>query len=121
MSSHVRLSDGLTRIRNQFLDRLIDRRDVILKNILDASEESDRALCAESLIAARQVLHQIAGTAGTLGYGKLGHDARHLEDLLTNCLTDGLSDDGLDLVVAFAADCDAILAQSDRCDRTRAQ
>ena len=74
-----KLSQGLSRIRNQFLARLIDRRQQIVLSTLKAGEASDPADANKHLTAVRDILHQIAGTAATLGFAEFGSSARQIE------------------------------------------
>jgi hypothetical protein len=76
----AKLSQGLSRIRNQFLARLFDRRKQILWNTLKAGEASDPAEAHKHLTAVRDILHQIAGTAATLGFAEFGSSARQIEN-----------------------------------------
>ena len=84
-----KLSKGLSRIRIQFLARLVHRRAQILSNSLAASEAKDPLKVAGHLDIVRDVLHQIAGTAGTLGFGDFGSDARRIENSIIGLLKKG--------------------------------
>lgn len=75
----AKLSQGLARIRNQFLARLFDRREQIIWNTLKAGEANTPAETHKYLGAVRDILHQIAGTAGTLGFPDFGSSAREIE------------------------------------------
>lgn len=76
----TKLSQGLGRIRKQFLARLFDRREQILWNTLRAGEANTFAERQTYLAAVRDILHQIAGTAGTLGFPDFGASARRIEN-----------------------------------------
>lgn len=79
MIHNTKLSKGLERIRDRFLDQLTDRSEVILRNTLAAVETDDTHEARENLNTVGEVLHQIAGTAGTLGFGQFGSQARSIE------------------------------------------
>ena len=105
-------SGGLARIRQQFVSRLTERRARMLKHILDAANDADEATRHAHLAAARYVIHQIAGTAGTLGFVKLGVDARRLENMIDTNLDGEMSNDLLEVVLAFSDDCEAIVGSA---------
>lgn len=70
---------GLERIRVKFLDMLEDRQASIAQHALRAWESDDKASRNNNLLSAQNILHQIAGTAGSLGFGPLGEAARACE------------------------------------------
>ena len=80
MKHTTNLSQGLSRIRNQFLARLFDRRQQILWNTLKAEKASDPVESHKHLTAVRDILHQIVGTAATLGFAEFGFSARQIEN-----------------------------------------
>ncbi len=70
---------GLDRIRTRFLDMLQDRQSAIAEHALTAWESDSLEEINGSLASARTILHQIAGTAGSLGFNDLGTQARTCE------------------------------------------
>ena len=83
-----RLSKGLYRIRAQFLQKLMERRENLLSSALEASEAEDPHDIALHLNAVKDILHQIAGTAGTLGFIDFGLEARRIENNIIEMLRD---------------------------------
>ncbi len=77
---HVRQElPGLDRIRDRFIEMLADRQTMIAHHALLAWEGETVEAVNENLYAAQCVLHQIGGTAGSLGFDVLGKDARTCE------------------------------------------
>jgi HPt (histidine-containing phosphotransfer) domain-containing protein len=72
---------------------LTERQADIAQHALLARESDDADTKLLNLQAAQNTLHQIAGTAGSLGFGKLGQDARECEDLIIKCLESAPSAD----------------------------
>ncbi|WP_372991529.1 phosphorelay protein [Sulfitobacter sp.] len=70
---------GIERIRNRFLEMLKDRQYAIAEHALIAWESDELDEINSNLDNARTVLHQIAGTAGSLGFKDLGTQARACE------------------------------------------
>ncbi len=70
---------GLDRIRTRFIEMLKDRQAAIAEHALTAWESDDLAEINGNLVGARTILHQIAGTAGSLGFDDLGTEARACE------------------------------------------
>jgi hypothetical protein len=79
---------GIERIKIRFLSLLVERQGVIAHHALAAWSSEDPADRQSHLIAAQNVLHQIAGTAGSLGFGSLGQAARDCENDIIVHLTD---------------------------------
>lgn len=109
MNRPATLSNGLNRIRTQFLIKLSERRDLILQYALAAAEASHQNDVARNLSRAKDVLHQIAGTAGTLGFGTFGADARRLEEAIAAIDTTNVPDDLYEQLLKFAHDCEEII------------
>lgn len=86
---------GMSEIRTRFIDLLAERRERIASHTVAAWDANDPADIKTNLAAAQATLHQIAGTAGSLGFGPLGDTARaceiriikHLEENDTTSLT----------------------------------
>lgn len=70
---------GLDRIRHRFLDLLDERKVLIAQHALAAWDGETAEQINSNLESARSILHQIAGTAGTVGYPELGVTAQHCE------------------------------------------
>ncbi len=71
----------LAPIRARFLDLLEQRQEEIERNLYVALEDPDSAEGALTCIT--NILHKIAGSAGTLGFTELGDRARAIEYRLT--------------------------------------
>lgn len=74
LSSDVRKK--LETLRNRFRDKTIGDIQGLVANIQNASQRSE---AVNELVAAYQLLHRLAGSAGTLGFTQLGGQARKLE------------------------------------------
>lgn len=70
---------GIDRIRSRFLEMLRDRQAAIAEHALIAWEGETVEVINGNLTSARTILHQIAGTAGSLGFDALGTEARACE------------------------------------------
>ena len=70
---------GIDRIRSRFLEMLKTRQISIAEYALTAWESYELEEINGSLTLARTLLHQIAGTAGSLGFEDLGNQARSIE------------------------------------------
>ncbi|WP_299028216.1 Hpt domain-containing protein [uncultured Sulfitobacter sp.] len=70
---------GLDRIRDRFLALLEDRKTIIAQHALAAWDGETAEEINANLEDARSILHQIAGTAGTVGYPELGATAQQCE------------------------------------------
>lgn len=70
---------GMDRIRDRFLTLLDSRSTTIAQLALAAWDGESTDLINSNLEEARALLHQIAGTAGTVGYPELGIIARQCE------------------------------------------
>jgi chemotaxis protein histidine kinase CheA len=99
---------GIERIRERFLDLLEERLDALD----DAMVEFDfPATGRASLVRAQNILHKIAGAAGTLGFNRLGESARHCEEsIITHLKQDEPTLDVLYRDIgAFATQAEALL------------
>jgi hypothetical protein len=83
MMDSTGLSDGMVRIRQQFVARLGEHLTCLfnLGAIIDQDGE-----VAESMLEAKLRAHMILGTASTLGFGRLGHLAAICEQDMETCL-----------------------------------
>ncbi|KIN63749.1 hypothetical protein Z946_2623 [Sulfitobacter noctilucicola] len=70
---------GIERIKLRFLDLLQSRQGAIAQCALTAWEASDPDVVRNQLSEAQGILHQIAGSAGSLGFASLGQIARDCE------------------------------------------
>ncbi|WP_309044607.1 diguanylate cyclase [Marinobacter sediminicola] len=73
-SSEVRKK--LETLRNRFQDKTISEIEGLVASIFSASQRPE---AIGELVAAYQLLHRLAGSAGTLGFTQLGEQARKLE------------------------------------------
>lgn len=70
---------GLEKIRERFVALLSERKALIAQHALAAWDGETAEEIVENLEAAKSVLHQIAGTAGTVGFPELGASAMQCE------------------------------------------
>ena len=70
---------GLERVRVHFLKVLQERHEKIATHAVMAWDGVDQDTINTNLAGAQAVLHQIAGSAGSLGYDDLGSEARRCE------------------------------------------
>lgn len=109
MNRPMNMSNGLSRVRHQFLKNLTERRNMILQHTLAAVETSDPTKAGADLAAVKDILHKIAGTGGSLGFGQLGTEARRLEYEIIDLKDQTVPDALLEGLLAFADQCqDAI-------------
>jgi len=73
-SSEVRKK--LEILRNRFRDKTIREIEGLVASIFNASQSPE---AISEVVAAYQLLHRLAGSAGTLGFAQLGEQARKLE------------------------------------------
>tara|TARA_R110000787_G_scaffold94172_4_gene196801 strand:+ start:1043 stop:1402 length:360 start_codon:yes stop_codon:yes gene_type:complete len=71
---------GIEKIKIRFLALLEERQGVIAHHALAAWESTDPNEVRSHLNAAQNILHQIAGSAGSLGFDSLGQVARDCEN-----------------------------------------
>lgn len=117
MRDIVKELPGLERVRTRFLSMLADRQEMIASHALAAWEEDTLDGINGNLAAAQSILHQIAGTAGSLGFPELGQSARDCE----NEIIEHLEGPDADLAICpgeiihhidvFVTDCRALLAR----------
>ncbi|KZY05970.1 MULTISPECIES: Hpt domain-containing protein [unclassified Sulfitobacter] len=79
---------GLERIRARFVEMLSDRQARIAQHTLDAWNGGTPEQINENLAAAQAILHQIAGSAGSIGFAELGSTARACEAQIIEHLRD---------------------------------
>lgn len=84
---------GLDRIRARFLSMLAERQIHIAHHALAAWESDTAEAQRVNLQEAQHVLHQIAGSAGSLGFDALGQAARECEGAIINHVETIVSDD----------------------------
>ena len=63
---------GLDRVRNRFLEMLVPRQEQIAAHAVAAWDGETVEEITGNLASAQAILHQIAGTAGSLGFVDLG-------------------------------------------------
>jgi len=82
------LTDSLQPIRDRFIAVLADRQSKILTSLEVAMRTPELATAELERIGG--VMHKIAGTAGTLGFGALGESAQKIElGILSSSQPDG--------------------------------
>ncbi|MEP1765673.1 MAG: Hpt domain-containing protein [Sulfitobacter sp.] len=79
MNAHALELPGLEHIRNRFIELLQDRKTSIAQHALAAWDAETAVSINSNLESARCILHQIAGTAGTVGFPELGETAHQCE------------------------------------------
>lgn len=80
MSALALQMPGLDRIRDRFIELLDSRKTSIAQHALAAWDGENTDFINENLEQARSILHQIAGTAGTVGFPELGATALMCEE-----------------------------------------
>lgn len=70
---------GIDRVRGRFLDMLEQRQSAIAGHALAAWDGQSLEDINSNLASAQAVLHQISGSAGSLGWSELGISARDCE------------------------------------------
>lgn len=80
MSNMIEALPGIERIKTRFLDLLEERQSIIASHALAAWDSQDTKDMHSHLTAAQSALHQIAGSAGSLGFAPLGQAARECEN-----------------------------------------
>ncbi|QFT59064.1 Hpt domain protein [Sulfitobacter sp. THAF37] len=79
MKDMVEELPGLAKVRARFLEMLADRQARIAEHALKAWDGETLEEINGNLEAAKAILHQISGTAGSLGFTDLGEAARASE------------------------------------------
>ena len=108
---------GLERVRTRFLSMLEERQGRIAAHALAAWDAETVEGVNGNLAGARDILHQISGTAGALGFQDLGKNARDCE----GAIIDHLEGPDADLAIcpgnlismldSFNSDCRDLLAE----------
>lgn len=117
MTALAQQMPGLDRIRARFVELLDTRKTSIARHALAAWDGEDTDTINTNLADAQSILHQIAGTAGTVGYPELGEIAQQCEAQIIA----HLEGDYADLAICpggiiwcidtFVEACDAIISQ----------
>ena len=71
---------GLSRVRARFIEMLGPRQEQIAMHAVAAWDGKSAAEICDHLNAAKAILHQIAGSAGSLGMADLGEMAHRCEN-----------------------------------------
>ncbi|MDF1726477.1 MAG: Hpt domain-containing protein [Sulfitobacter sp.] len=109
---------GIARVRARFLDMLAPRQEKIAAHAVAAWDGQSHEDIAGNLVAAQSILHQIAGTAGSLGYAELGKKAQACERSIIdhlNSVEEEMRECPGNLIQAidqFIQDCRQIITQS---------
>lgn len=106
MTIHSPELPELAQVRARFLEMHHTRQDRLEILLERVSQGED---VATHLTEAKGVLHQIAGIAGTLGYGRLGTEAREVEFLLDAQLASAADEPG-EAIVAIDRFLDTAMA-----------
>ncbi|MGB5864786.1 MAG: Hpt domain-containing protein [Sulfitobacter sp.] len=105
---------GIEQIRLRFLDLLESRKSTIAQHALAAWDGETAEGINDDLQTARNLLHQIAGTAGTVGYADLGMSAHECEGRIIDHLEGKYADlaicpgEIMLCIDTFLGQCDAI-------------
>ncbi len=79
MLSSPPMMPGIEAIQTRFVTMLQDRQAAIARHALNAWDGETLDQINDNLAAAQATLHQIAGSAGSLGFATLGMSARSCE------------------------------------------
>ena len=115
MKDMVDTLPGIERVRGRFLEMLRDRKERIATYILAAWEAETLEDINGNLFKTQAILHQIAGTAGTLGFKEMGHQARTCENNIIahldgpNAIVAICPGQLIEAVDTFVLSCDAVL------------
>ncbi len=104
---------GIERIKQRFLSLLQERQTTIAHHVLTAWDSTDPTEAAGELEAAQGILHQIAGSAGSLGFHDLGQTARDSENAIIAYLKDPSAKliDVMSLIDSFVAKGQTLIAE----------
>jgi len=114
MNAHALELPGLDHIRGRFVELLQGRKMTIAQHALAAWDAETAEDINANLEDARAILHQIAGTAGTVGFPELGEDAYYCETQIIAHLEGAYSDLAICpggiiwSIDAFIASCDTL-------------
>ena len=106
---------GMERVKSRFLEILHDRQKSIATHAIGAWEGETSDDINEHLSSAQKILHQISGTAGSLGFATLGDAASFCENAILVHLASPAAQEATcpgDLIVQldqFVVDCCALL------------
>lgn len=104
---------GLERVKAHFLTLLTERRVEIAHHVLAAWEDPSAGAVRHHLEIAQSVLHQIAGTAGSLGFGEFGQRAKECESEIIEYL-DTLDEPTVGELCQILAKVDAFIMMSEQ-------
>ena len=108
---------GIERIRARFVELLDTRKTHIAQHALAAWDGECTDVINTNLQEAQNILHQIAGTAGTVGYPSLGATAQQCEAQIIAHLEGAYADlaicpgEIIWCIDTFVEACDAIIKQ----------
>jgi len=86
MTAAFDMLPGLQRVRDRFIALLKDRQLLIARHTLAAWDGVTAQEVNENLHAVQHILHQIAGSAGSIGLAELGEQAQECEMLINSHL-----------------------------------
>lgn len=104
---------GIERIKERFIGMLQERQTTIAQHALSAWKSTDPTKAAAHLETAQGILHQISGSAGSLGFHDLGQAARNAENAIIAHLGDPSSEliDAVELIDGFVGEGQKVIAQ----------
>jgi hypothetical protein len=111
---------GLEAVRAKFLAKLRERQAAVHRHAMNLQAAGSGAAAHADLLAAQDVLHQVAGTAELLGYGALGQCAQDCDTHLTELVegpgaqASGIPQDLIGQMQRFVALCRDVLGAPDR-------
>ncbi|WP_371229288.1 Hpt domain-containing protein [Roseovarius sp. 2305UL8-3] len=82
MTTAEGMMPGLARIRARFLDMLDQREQRLSQAIRIARATSSRGERIAALTECQEILHKLAGTAGSVGLPEIGKKARRCEEAI---------------------------------------
>ncbi|MEP5173949.1 Hpt domain-containing protein [Sulfitobacter dubius] len=101
---------GIERIRKRFVEMLAERQTQIASHGLAAWDATTVEEIKGNLASAQAILHQIAGSAGSLGFEELGRMARKCETQIVDHLA-GPSANRADCPIEIISELDGFVAQ----------
>jgi len=101
---------GLAQIRKKFIGLLVVRQKAIATHTLAAWEGETIDQINVNLKSVQQILHQIAGSAGSLGLAELGSEAFACEASIITHLDGPAAHDGAECPVEIAKQLDAFVS-----------
>lgn len=117
MKDMVQELPGLDRVRARFIEMLGPRQETIANHAVLAWDSDNVETIVSNLRAVQSVMHQISGSAGSLGFADLGTKARNCESAIIVHLDGPDADLAIcpgDLIIQiddFVTECRSLLEQ----------